>query len=112
MDDFYEKLLEYDLNPYFIFNSNGRIIKFNKEAEFLLNYVSAKELFQLAVDNASHDFGFSQKYTPLKFNKHQQYAILVGYTFDVKGYGRQQGHTELYRVAEYIVDFLPKIKID
>ena len=31
---------------------------------------------------------------------------------DVKGYGRQQGHSELYRGAEYIVDFLPKIKLD
>ena len=31
---------------------------------------------------------------------------------DVKGYGRQKGHSELYRGAEYVVDFLPKIKID
>jgi len=31
---------------------------------------------------------------------------------EVKGYGRQQGHSELYRGAEYVVDFLPKIKID
>ncbi|MRI83360.1 MAG: transcriptional regulator [Nitratiruptor sp.] len=31
---------------------------------------------------------------------------------EVKGYGRQQGHTELYRGAEYIVDFLPKVKIE
>ena len=31
---------------------------------------------------------------------------------DVKGYGRQQGHSELYRGAEYVVDFLPKIKIE
>lgn len=31
---------------------------------------------------------------------------------DVKGYGRQQGHSELYRGAEYIVDFLAKIKIE
>ncbi len=31
---------------------------------------------------------------------------------EVKGHGRQQGHTELYRGAEYIVDFLPKIKIE
>jgi len=29
-----------------------------------------------------------------------------------KGYGRQKGHTELYRGAEYVVDFLPKVKID
>ena len=31
---------------------------------------------------------------------------------EVKGYGRQKGHTELYRGAEYAVDFLPKIKIE
>ena len=31
---------------------------------------------------------------------------------DVKGFGRQKGHTELYRGAEYIVDFLPKVKIE
>jgi nitrogen regulatory protein P-II 1 len=31
---------------------------------------------------------------------------------DVKGYGRQQGHSELYRGAEYVVDFVPKVKID
>ncbi len=31
---------------------------------------------------------------------------------EVKGYGRQQGHSELYRGAEYVVDFLPKIKIE
>ena len=31
---------------------------------------------------------------------------------EVKGYGRQQGHSELYRGAEYVVDFLPKIKLE
>ncbi|GAB6191172.1 P-II family nitrogen regulator [Desulfocastanea catecholica] len=31
---------------------------------------------------------------------------------EVKGYGRQKGHTEIYRGAEYIVDFIPKIKIE
>ena len=31
---------------------------------------------------------------------------------EVKGFGRQEGHTELYRGAEYVVDFLPKIKIE
>ena len=31
---------------------------------------------------------------------------------EIKGFGRQKGHTELYRGAEYIVDFLPKIKIE
>ncbi len=31
---------------------------------------------------------------------------------EIKGFGRQKGHTELYRGAEYVVDFLPKLKID
>jgi nitrogen regulatory protein PII len=31
---------------------------------------------------------------------------------EVKGFGRQKGHTEMYRGAEYVVDFLPKIKLD
>ncbi len=33
-------------------------------------------------------------------------------TTEVKGFGRQKGHTELYRGAEYVVDFLPKIKVE
>ncbi len=33
-------------------------------------------------------------------------------TTEVKGFGRQKGHTELYRGAEYVVDFLPKVKIE
>ena len=32
--------------------------------------------------------------------------------YEVKGYGRQKGHKEIYRGAEYVVDFIPKIKID
>jgi nitrogen regulatory protein P-II 2 len=41
-------------------------------------------------------------------------AILIqGITVtEVKGFGRQKGHTELYRGAEYVVDFLPKVKIE
>ncbi|MCD7098419.1 P-II family nitrogen regulator [Stenotrophomonas sp. MMGLT7] len=38
---------------------------------------------------------------------------LTGITVtEVKGFGRQKGHTELYRGAEYVVDFLPKVKIE
>jgi len=40
-------------------------------------------------------------------------AGITGMTVsDVKGYGRQKGHSELYRGAEYVVDFLPKIKLE
>ena len=38
---------------------------------------------------------------------------VVGMTVtEVKGFGRQKGHTELYRGAEYVVDFLPKVKVE
>ena len=40
-------------------------------------------------------------------------AIIKPFKLDeVKGFGRQKGHTELYRGAEYIVDFLPKVKVE
>jgi nitrogen regulatory protein P-II 1 len=39
--------------------------------------------------------------------------VITGLTVtEVKGFGRQKGHTELYRGAEYVVDFLPKIKLE
>ena len=42
-----------------------------------------------------------------------QDAGLQGMTVtDVRGFGRQKGHTELYRGAEYVVDFLPKLKVE
>lgn len=82
MKDFYEQLIEHDLNPYLLFNSNGKVKSYNKEAEFLLNFVSIKELFELAVSNASLSFGFHHKYISLKYNKQSYYAILVGYAND------------------------------
>ena len=40
------------------------------------------------------------------------YEVITGMTVDeVKGYGRQKGHTELYRGAEYLVEFQPKIRL-
>ena len=45
--------------------------------------------------------------------RHYQEIGVQGITAtEVKGFGRQKGHTELYRGAEYVVDFLPKIKLE
>jgi len=53
---------------------------------------------------------------PFKLDEVREALAEVGVTgltvTDVKGFGRQKGHTELYRGAEYVVDFLPKIKIE
>ena len=42
----------------------------------------------------------------------QEIGILGLSVVEAKGFGRQKGHTELYRGAEYVVDFLPKVKIE
>lgn len=53
---------------------------------------------------------------PFKLDEVREALSEVGITgmtvTEVKGFGRQKGHTELYRGAEYIIDFLPKIKIE
>ena len=53
---------------------------------------------------------------PFKLDEVKEALNLVGVmgltVSEVKGYGRQRGHTELYRGAEYAIDFLPKIKIE
>jgi len=76
---FYEELLEHDLNPFILFDSNGKIKNCNSEAEFLLNFVSADELFNLTLEYASVSFGFNKKFIRLQFEKQTFYAILVGY---------------------------------
>ena len=53
---------------------------------------------------------------PFKLDEVKQALSVVGIAgltaTEVKGFGRQKGHTELYRGAEYVVDFLPKVKVE
>jgi nitrogen regulatory protein P-II 1 len=53
---------------------------------------------------------------PFKLDDVREALSTVGITgmtaTEVKGFGRQKGHTELYRGAEYVVDFLPKVKVE
>ena len=53
---------------------------------------------------------------PFKLDDVRESLAEIGITgmtvLEVKGFGRQKGHTELYRGAEYMVDFLPKVKIE
>ena len=53
---------------------------------------------------------------PFKLDDVREALSEIGITgmtaIEVKGFGRQKGHTELYRGAEYVVDFLPKVKIE
>jgi len=53
---------------------------------------------------------------PFKLDDVREALAAIGVSgitvIEVKGFGRQKGHTELYRGAEYVVDFLPKIKLE
>ena len=53
---------------------------------------------------------------PFKLDEVREALSIIGVqgitVTEVKGFGRQKGHTELYRGAEYVVDFLPKVKIE
>ena len=53
---------------------------------------------------------------PFKLDDVREAMSDIGITgltvYEVKGFGRQKGHTELYRGAEYVVDYIPKVKIE
>jgi len=79
MDKLLENSVEYDLNPFIIFNSEAKVIKYNQEAEFLLSYTSSKEIFDMAMNYAPINYGYKNTYINLEFNRIKYYAILVGY---------------------------------
>ena len=71
--------------------------------------------------SACPDLGDNMKFVsaiikPFKLDEVREALSAIGVTgltvTEVKGFGRQKGHTELYRGAEYVVDFLPKVKIE
>lgn len=84
MQDIQEAFIEYDLNPFVVFSSSGKLLNYNQEAEYLLSYVSPQELYDLAVNNASQSFGFRSIHINLRFDRYAFCAILVGYLDDEK----------------------------
>jgi hypothetical protein len=86
-------IIEYDLNPFFEFDRNGKILNANLEAEFLLSKVDKGTLFDLAVSNAPMNFGFINKFIELEFHRINFYAISIGYNDEESIFLR------LYRIA-------------
>jgi hypothetical protein len=76
---FEQQWIEYDYNPFVLFNSNGRIISLNAEAQFLLGCVSIDELFKLATTYANVTFGFKTTFIDLEFGRYKFFALTVGY---------------------------------
>lgn len=89
--NFYENWVELDLNPIISFSSSGKIKFSNQEAQFLLNRISQKELFDLALRYAPNSFGFQTSYINLPIKSYTFYAITVGYE------NEDEIHMKLYK---------------
>jgi len=79
---FEQQWIEYDYNPFILFNSSGKVISLNAEAQFLLGSVSMEELFNLATAYANVSFGFKTTFLELHFGRYKFFAITVGYESD------------------------------
>ena len=90
---FFEEWIELDLNPILSFSSTSKIIYSNSEAQFLLNRIKQKELFDLALSYAPKTFGAQTSYIDLAIKNYTFYAITVMYE------NEDEIHMKLYKSA-------------
>jgi len=76
---FEQQWIEYDYNPFVLFNSSGKIISLNSEAQFLLGATTASELFTLAQTYANISFGFKTSFIDLEYGRYKFFGLTVGY---------------------------------
>ena len=74
-----QQWIEYDYNPFILFNANGKIVSLNGEAQFLLGSTTANELFELAKTYASINFGFKTTFIELEYGRYKFFGVTVGY---------------------------------
>ncbi len=84
MQELNETFLEYDLNPFIIFSSSGKLLHYNYEAEYLLSFVTPSKLYDLAVNYAPKSFGTRVSQVHLRYDRYTFCALLVGYLDDEK----------------------------
>lgn len=93
-----QKWIENDYNPFILFNSNGKIISLNSEAQFLLGTVQRSELFNIAQTYANITFGFKTTFLELEYGRYKFFAITVGYEDE------EQIGIKLYQAPSYKID--------
>ncbi len=76
---FEQQWIEYDFNPFILFDASGKIISLNSEAQFLLGASNASTLFEIATHHASQNFGFKTTFMDLEFGRYKFFGITVGY---------------------------------
>jgi hypothetical protein len=77
-----EDWIEYDYNPFILFDKSAKVVTLNNEAQYLLGDVSAREIYALATSYASHSFGYHTTIVDLEFGSNEYYGITVGYKDD------------------------------
>ena len=90
---FFEEWVELDLNPILSFSSSSKIIYSNSEAQFLLNRIKQKELFDLALTYAPKTCGALTPYIDLTIKNYTFYAITISYE------NEDEIHMKLYKSA-------------
>ncbi len=81
---FEQQWIEYDYNPFIVFDSNGKIVSVNSEAQFLLGFAQPKEIFELAQTYASVTFGFKTTFIELEYGRYKFFGVTVGYEDEEK----------------------------
>jgi len=91
--NFFEDWVELDLNPIISFSSTSKILYTNSEAQFLLNRIKPKELYEIALQYAPKSFGVETSYIDLTIQNYTFYAITVKYE------NEDEIHMKLYKSA-------------
>jgi len=76
---FDQQWIEYDFNPFILFNASGKIVTLNTEAQYLLGAVEASAIYKIATTYASSSFGFKTTFMELEFGRFKFFGITVGY---------------------------------
>ncbi len=93
--NFDQQWIEYDYNPFILFNSNAKVVSLNSEAQFLLGSVDAKLIYNLATTYASSSFGFNTTFLDLEYGRYRFFGITVGYETE------KQIGIRLYQMPSY-----------
>jgi hypothetical protein len=75
----FESFVEWDNSPFLLFGNTGKILYLNHSAELLVGAVNYKQLFQLALDYAPENFGYTTTSLPLNYDTFMFHAITIGY---------------------------------
>lgn len=76
---FDQQWIEFDFNPFILFNSGGKIVSLNTEAQYLLGAVDSSAIYKIATTYASSSFGFKTTFLELEFGRFKFFGITVGY---------------------------------